>query len=204
MSPSWSCRGWTRAPVAGGALAAGVTTACTSGESQGRTRAAQPPSPGRRPPPAGAPRRQARQRSTRVRSPAPRRGTGRGQADSVRWRSVAGARPVGARAPATCTPSQIDVFHAGRARPTAGRRFERTVEGARAVDSSVCRRHAPTRRGGGQLDDHGQPADRRASWLSVSCRSAAAAESTIDAGREAPGIGRTTSACARCQARVTR
>ena len=45
---------------------------------------------------------------------------------------------------------------------------------------------------------------RRASWSGVSVRSAAAAESTIDAGREAPGIGRTTSACARCQASVTR
>jgi hypothetical protein len=31
----------------------------------------------------------------------------------------------------------------------------------------------------------------------------AAAESWIDDGREAPGIGRTTSACARCHASVT-
>src|SRR5829696_7387240 len=39
---------------------------------------------------------------------------------------------------------------------------------------------------------------------SESFRSAAAAESTIDAGREAPGMGITTSAWARCQASVTR
>ncbi len=48
-----------------------------------------------------------------------------------------------------------------------------------------------------------QPASSRASSSAVSGRSAAAAESAIDAGRLAPGIGMTTSACARCQARQT-
>src|SRR3954451_18485384 len=86
-------------------------------------------------------------------------------------------------------------------RPPAGRFVERCLSCGPQLTIGTWLADTPTAQP--SADDQ-LVALRRATWASVSFRSAAAAESVIDDGREAPGMGMTTSACARCQASVTR
>ena len=105
-----------------------------------------------------------------------------------------------------------DHGHAAEADP---RHRPPDAEGVRRPDSScsgesaarctgaVCSGAREGRQGLSEGPAAAQPPSR-ASCSALSRSPAAAAESSIDAGREAPGMGTTTSACARCHASVTR